>query len=295
MNHLRIRICVAQPGRRRPSCGARPRCPRPRRPGSPRHTAQSHHLGNERGERLYPGGGLAPAGDTGAVDVVGGQIGEGSEAAVLFLGAHRPARARRERQVDAHAGLDAGLLIGAEHVVVLTERLAFPFPLVKVEDPAGLDGEVRVAGEDPRPVLPGLEVLISEPAAHRRRRGQGRDAAAAAFRASSGHVQRASGVPLAAGISHARALTPATTAAGNTRGLPERGASESPSRPFSQYRRRHLRAVSSQTPSSCARSCSSRRRLPRAGRCAPAAPAGTGPWPGETGTPAERAGYRQGI
>jgi len=53
-----------------------------------------------------------------------------------------------------------------------------------------------------------------------------------AWRASSGQVQRASGVPLAVGSSQARALTSAT-----------------PSRPCSQYRRRHLRAVSWQIPS----------------------------------------------
>lgn len=72
---------------------------------------------------------------------------------------------------------------------------------------------------------------------------------AAAWRASSGQVQRASGILLAAGSSHARALTPATTVAGNTRGLPGRGASASPSIPCAQYRRRHLRAVSAQMPS----------------------------------------------
>ena len=90
------------------------------------------------------------------VDVVGGQVGQGAEAVVLALGPHRPPRPWREREVDAHAGLDAGLLIGAEHVVVLAERLPFPFPLVEVQDAGGFEGEVRVAGENPRPVLPGL-------------------------------------------------------------------------------------------------------------------------------------------
>jgi hypothetical protein len=73
--------------------------------------------------------------------------------------------------------------------------------------------------------------------------------AAAACRASSGQVQRASGFPLPAGGSQARALTSATTRAGNFRGRPGRGASPSPATPCWQYRRRHLRAVSSQTPS----------------------------------------------
>jgi len=79
--------------------------------------------------------------------------------------------------------------------------------------------------------------------------GAGTTPLAAAWRANSGQLQRTNGAPLAAGISHAKALTPATTRAGNTRGLPERGASAKPSMPCSQYRRRHLRTVSSQTPS----------------------------------------------
>jgi len=79
--------------------------------------------------------------------------------------------------------------------------------------------------------------------------GAGLTPLAAVFLASSGQVHRASGVPLSAGSSQARAFTPATTAAGNTRGRPALGASASPSRPFSQYRRRHLRAVSAQVPS----------------------------------------------
>ena len=37
---------------------------------------------------------------------------------VLALGAHRPPGAGREGEVQAHAGLDAGLLIGGQDVVV---------------------------------------------------------------------------------------------------------------------------------------------------------------------------------
>jgi hypothetical protein len=141
----------------------------------------------------------------------------------------------REREVEAHAGLDAGLLVGAEDVVVLAKRPSFPFPLVEVQDPAVLPGEARVAGEDPRPVLPGLDGVVSEPTAHGGRRGRGSDASAAAWRARSGRAQRARGVPLAAGISHVSAFTSATTAVGNLRGLPGRGASASPPVPCSQY------------------------------------------------------------
>src|SRR5207248_166716 len=128
------------------------------------------------GKRLYACGRLAPADHPRVVDVVGGQVGEGAVTVVLALGAHRAPGARRERQVDAHPGLDAGLLIGTEHVVVLAERPAFPLALVEVKDAPGLDGEARVAREDPRPVLPGLQGVISEPAAHGGWRGGGSDA-----------------------------------------------------------------------------------------------------------------------
>jgi hypothetical protein len=154
--------------------------------------------------------------------------------------------------VDAHTGLDAGLLIRAEHVLVLAERLSLPFPLVEVKDAAGLDGEARVAGKIHDLCCHGF----SASSASQRRTVDGETAGvmplATAWRASSGQVQRASGVPFAAGISHARAFTSATTRAGNTRGLPGRGASASPPMPCSQYRRRHLRAVSPQVPSRCA-------------------------------------------
>jgi hypothetical protein len=78
--------------------------------------------------------------------------------------------------VDAHAGLDAWLLIGAEHALVIAERLPFPFPLVEVKDAGGLR-EVRVAREDPRAVLPGPQRVVSEPAAHGGRRDRRGDAA----------------------------------------------------------------------------------------------------------------------
>jgi hypothetical protein len=69
-----------------------------------------------------------------------------------------------------------------------------------------------------------------------------------ASRANSGQVHRVSGTPAWAGSSQARALTSATTAAGNTRGRPLQGRSASPTPPCWQNRLRHLRTVSSCTP-----------------------------------------------
>jgi len=59
--------------------------------------------------------------------------------------------------MNAATGLHAGLLVGAEHVVFLAERLAVPDPGVEIEHPGCFNGKVRVTGEDPGPMLPRLE------------------------------------------------------------------------------------------------------------------------------------------
>ena len=66
--------------------------------------------------------------------------------------------------------LELGLLIGADHVLVLAELDSAPEPLVEIEHPSGLDREIRIAREDPRPVLPGLDRVLMQPAPHRRSR-----------------------------------------------------------------------------------------------------------------------------
>jgi len=71
----------------------------------------------------------------------------------------------------------------------------------------------------------------------------------AASPANSGQLHLASGTPLSVGNSQANALTSATTRAANRRGRPGRGRSARPSIPCSQNRRRHLRTVSTLTPS----------------------------------------------
>jgi hypothetical protein len=59
-----------------------------------------------------------------------------------------------------------GLLVGAEDVLVLAQRDAFEGAGVQVQDPLGFGTEVGIADEDPGPVLPGLEGILAQPAAH---------------------------------------------------------------------------------------------------------------------------------
>jgi hypothetical protein len=131
-----------------------------------------HDLLHQPGERRDPGGGLAPTYHLPAVDVPGGQVGQGAAALVVVLDAHLAGLARGQGGVAAAAGLDGGLLIGADHVVAPAQRLTVQDPGVQVEHPGRLGREGGVADGDPGPVLPGLEGVSGQPPADRGRRGR---------------------------------------------------------------------------------------------------------------------------
>ena len=68
----------------------------------------------------------------GSVDVIGRQVSRRAVAPVVALDAHWPAaRTGWAAGMNAATGLYAGLLVGAEHVVVFAQRLAVEDPLVK--------------------------------------------------------------------------------------------------------------------------------------------------------------------
>ena len=100
---------------------------------------------------------FAAAEHLGAVHVPGGQVGQRAAAVVLVLDAHRPAGAGGCGGVLADAGLDGGLLVGGDDELVGPQRRVVEAAGVEVEHPGRLGSEVGVAGEDPGPVLPGLD------------------------------------------------------------------------------------------------------------------------------------------
>ena len=73
-----------------------------------------------------------------AVDVVGGQVGQGAAAAVVVVDAHRAGLARGQGGVAAAAGLDGGLLVAGDDVLVLAERFAVEGAGVQVQHAGGL-------------------------------------------------------------------------------------------------------------------------------------------------------------
>ncbi len=154
----------------------------------------------------------------------------------------RPVLAGRGRQPRMPPGQDLQLLgpVSADHVLAVAQLGTVPDPLVQVQDPVGLRCELRIPGEDPRPVPPRPDRVRIQPPPHRRPRHRlHQPLGLAACAARSATDQRDCGTPRSSGGSHAIALTSATTVAGNTRGRPLRLRSARPSMPSSANRFRH--------------------------------------------------------
>ena len=126
-----------------------------------------HDLGHQLAEGGDTRGRGHPAHQLGAVDVVGAEVGQGAAAGVLELHPTGSSRARAQLRMAPRQRLELGLLIGADDVLVIAQRPPAPCSGVEVEHPRGLGREVGVAGEDPRAVLPELDRVLVQPAAHR--------------------------------------------------------------------------------------------------------------------------------
>ena len=69
--------------------------------------------------------------------------------------------------MNAHASLNAGLLVGGHDELVLAQRLALPASRVQVQDTPGLDLEVGVTREDPAAMLPWADRIFVQPSPNR--------------------------------------------------------------------------------------------------------------------------------
>lgn len=96
---------------------------------------------------------VAAAHDLGAVHVVGGQVGQRPAPLVFVFHPHQPSP-RRQARVAAAPGLDAGLLVGADHELLGAQRLAVEGPGVEIQRHGCLGREIRVTREDPHTVEP---------------------------------------------------------------------------------------------------------------------------------------------
>ena len=119
----------------------------------------------------------------------GGQVGPGAAARVFVFDASGLTRAWGHGRVLAEAGLDTGLLVGADHELLGGQRLALPLPGVEVQDAPGLDREGGIARKDPGAVLPRADGVFVEPAPHRGVAEGGDEAGALGFAHDVGGTQ----------------------------------------------------------------------------------------------------------
>jgi hypothetical protein len=126
-----------------------------------------HDLEHQAVERLDPGLRLAPPENPGLFHVPRRDIGKRSHAAVFMFDAPGPGRCGGQGRMATRARLDAGLFIGADDPLVLSQRSALPEALVEIEDAASLCGKVGITGEDPAPVVPRLDGVLGQPTPNR--------------------------------------------------------------------------------------------------------------------------------
>ncbi len=101
--------------------------------------------------------------DSCSMDIPGCQIGPGPHAEILMLDVHRAIGRRRQRRLFSAAGLNTGLFVCADDVIIATQWSALPEALVKIEDGSGFAGKARIAREDPASMLPGAKGIAAEP------------------------------------------------------------------------------------------------------------------------------------
>ena len=95
--------------------------------------------------------------------VPSGQIDPGSFAGVLVFDPHGDGRTWWGGAVLAAARLDAGLLVGADHIVVRAQGMPLPGRFVEIEDTASLVGEIGISGKDPAAMVPRADGVFGEP------------------------------------------------------------------------------------------------------------------------------------
>src|SRR5260370_20118378 len=105
--------------------------------------------------------------DVGAMDLASCQVGPSALAKVLVLDANGTVGSGRQGGLFPAAGLNAGLFVGRDDVVVSAQRSAFPDAFVQIEDRTGFVGKVGIAREDPASMLPGAKGIAAEPAPQR--------------------------------------------------------------------------------------------------------------------------------
>src|SRR6266446_6501078 len=103
----------------------------------------------------------------GTMHVPRSKICPSAQACIFVLDIDWAAWGGRQRGMFASPGLNAGLLVGAQHVVARPQGCALPTTLIKVQDWARLGGEGWVAWKYPAAMAPRSQGVLAEPAPQR--------------------------------------------------------------------------------------------------------------------------------
>ena len=108
---------------------------------------------------------------------------------------HEDGGSRWGSAVLAAARLDAGLLVGTDHIVVRAKGLPLPCPFVEIENTARLVGEVGVSGKDPAAMVPRADGVFGEPAPDGRLTNRSGQTTANDLSFDLGHAETGEGKP----------------------------------------------------------------------------------------------------
>jgi hypothetical protein len=134
-------------------------------------------LGHDQVDQLLEhrntGARTAQAEELGAVHIPGPgrHIGQRAHPFVLMFHTTGLAGLGRCRWCQAAARLNAGFLVGADHKVSGSQRLALPSSVIQIQNASCFVLKIRVPGLDPTAITPGANGIIIEPTPHRRAAG----------------------------------------------------------------------------------------------------------------------------
>jgi hypothetical protein len=98
------------------------------------------------------------------MDITGCQVGPGTHAEVFMLDVGRAIARQWKRRLFSAAGLNTGLFVCADDVIIGPQWSALPDTVGKDRGWGRFCGKVRIAGKDPASMFPGAKGIAAEPA-----------------------------------------------------------------------------------------------------------------------------------
>jgi hypothetical protein len=116
----------------------------------------AHDLGDEPPKWLDPGVWFAASHDVPTADIPPCQVVQRAATLVLVFDAVGPPWSWRQTRMAPDTGLDTGLFIGTNNVILGAKGFALPYLSVQIQNPPGLGGKEGITGENPVLLLPGF-------------------------------------------------------------------------------------------------------------------------------------------